>query len=61
MHTNIPHFQIYVMKRLDNKKPATIELAKELIDRGTYINLLIINPFKAGATEQKSFLISIDS
>tara|TARA_B100001250_G_C19438194_1_gene630525 strand:+ start:505 stop:654 length:150 start_codon:yes stop_codon:yes gene_type:complete len=49
------------MKRLDNKKPATIELAKELIDRGTYINLLIINPFKAGATEQKSFLISIDS
>ena len=41
--------------------PATRWLAKELIDQGNYINLLIIKPFKAGAKEQKDLLISIDS
>ena len=32
-----------------------------LIDKDNYINLLIIKPFKAGVTEPKRILISIDS
>ena len=43
------------------KKPAIIQLAIKLIDKFNYINLLIIKPFKAGAKEENSFLISIDS
>ena len=38
-----------------------MRLAFLLIDPSDYINLLIINPFKAGVTEPKSFCIAIDS
>ena len=57
--------KIIQINTINNKKPAMIELAIKLIDKlidnFNYINLLIMKPFKAGAKEEDSFLISIDS
>tara|TARA_Y100001968_G_scaffold320272_1_gene353001 strand:+ start:309 stop:461 length:153 start_codon:yes stop_codon:yes gene_type:complete len=50
------------MRKGSNNKKASYSVAGYRINRNNnYINLLIIKPFKAGATEPKSFLIPIDS
>tara|TARA_Y100001968_G_scaffold158923_1_gene145366 strand:+ start:3370 stop:3600 length:231 start_codon:yes stop_codon:yes gene_type:complete len=61
LSVNNNNSKVNLKNRTEQKKPAKNKLAKELIDKHSYINLLIIKPFKAGATEPNTLFISIDS